>query len=253
MGHHISTICFVSLLSGLISACEALEGMRPEAREAGATIQTEALPATLRGRIVYRGEFRAPADPAVAANEGRHHAEANKSDRSLLVEKTGGLANATIEVVVPGAEPAIPSEPLTLVRVDENFEPRVLLVPAGAEVSFGNADECCNACFNLHAVKNPAVNRSVAPRTSFSAVFPLAETIAITDDVHPWSKAFLRVTNTRFAAVTGADGSFSFEGLPPGTYEVRIWHERMVLKRDRITLEPGQKADLEIELRRPGE
>lgn len=253
MGHQLSTIGFVSLLCVLTGACEALEGMSPEVREASATVEPAAAPATLRGSIVYRGAFRVPSDQAVAANEGRHHAEANKSDRSLLVDAHGGLANATIEVLVPGAEPAIPSEPLSLLRIDENFQPRVLLVPAGAEVSFGNSDECCNACFNLHAAKNPAVNRSVEPGASFSAVFPLAETIAITDDVHPWSKAFLRVTTSRFAAVTGTDGSFSFEGLPPGSYEVRVWHERMVLKRDRITLEPGQTRDLEIELRRPGE
>ncbi len=39
-----------------------------------------------------------------------------------------------------------------------------------------------------------------------------------------------------FFAVTAADGSFSFKGVPPGTYTIEAWHERFGTRTAKITL-----------------
>ena len=44
-------------------------------------------------------------------------------------------------------------------------------------------------------------------------------------DVHPWMGAYLHVVEHPFFAVSGPDGSFEIRGLPPGEYEVSVWHE----------------------------
>ncbi len=49
-------------------------------------------------------------------------------------------------------------------------------------------------------------------------------------DVHPWMSSYMGVLNHPFFAVSGADGSFSIDGLPAGDYEVEAWHEELGAK-----------------------
>ena len=49
--------------------------------------------------------------------------------------------------------------------------------------------------------------------------------VAFKCDVHPWMGAFVHVVEHPFFAVTGQDGSFEIQGLPPGEYELSVWHE----------------------------
>jgi hypothetical protein len=38
------------------------------------------------------------------------------------------------------------------------------------------------------------------------------------------------------AAVSGADGSFEIRGVPPGTYTVSAWHEKLGEKTAQVTV-----------------
>ena len=42
---------------------------------------------------------------------------------------------------------------------------------------------------------------------------------------HPWMSGYILLTPHPYAAVTGEDGSFVIEQVPPGTYEIVMWHE----------------------------
>ena len=46
-------------------------------------------------------------------------------------------------------------------------------------------------------------------------------------DVHGWMNAYVGVVDHPFFAVTDKDGKFSFKGLPPGTYTIEAWHEKL--------------------------
>src|SRR2546430_15789810 len=45
-------------------------------------------------------------------------------------------------------------------------------------------------------------------------------------NVHGWMHAWLGVLPHSFYGVSGADGSFSIKGLPPGTYTIEAWQEK---------------------------
>jgi hypothetical protein len=51
--------------------------------------------------------------------------------------------------------------------------------------------------------------------------------------------AFIGIVDHPFYAVTGADGSFSLKGLPPGTYTVEAVHEKLGKQTQTVTI--GEK------------
>ncbi|MEO6924192.1 MAG: carboxypeptidase regulatory-like domain-containing protein, partial [Bryocella sp.] len=44
---------------------------------------------------------------------------------------------------------------------------------------------------------------------------------------HPWMSAFMNIAPSPYFAVTGKDGKFKIEGLPPGTYTLAAVHEKL--------------------------
>ncbi len=58
-------------------------------------------------------------------------------------------------------------------------------------------------------------------------------------DVHGWMNAYAGVLDHPYFAVTGADGRFELKSLPPGTYTVEAWHERLGTTSERVTLGPN--------------
>jgi hypothetical protein len=61
--------------------------------------------------------------------------------------------------------------------------------------------------------------------------------------------SMLFVGDTPYCALTKDDGSFRIQGLPPGTYKVKLWHE--VLGRaeaEVVVKEDGASAPLEVKM-----
>jgi hypothetical protein len=43
--------------------------------------------------------------------------------------------------------------------------------------------------------------------------------------------AYILVSNNPYVGVTGEHGEFLIDGVPPGTYPIKMWHEGVQLKR----------------------
>ena len=59
--------------------------------------------------------------------------------------------------------------------------------------------------------------------------------------------AYVGVLDHPHWAVTGADGSFSIGLLPPGTYEVEIWHEKAGVQIQTVTVGDKETKDIAVE------
>src|SRR5439155_1470216 len=55
-------------------------------------------------------------------------------------------------------------------------------------------------------------------------------------DVHGGMNAYAGVMSHPFFATTGDDGTFTIKGLPPGTYKLAAWHEKLGKQTADVTL-----------------
>ena len=71
-------------------------------------------------------------------------------------------------------------------------------------------------------------------------------------DVHPWMTGFVYASETPYAAVTGKDGAFRLDGVPPGTYTLHVWHEVLGAKDAGVTVPPKGAANVSVALSNHG-
>ena len=53
--------------------------------------------------------------------------------------------------------------------------------------------------------------------------------VVVRDADHAWPTAYLAVFDHPYFAVTTPNGAFRIEGVPPGRYRLKVWHERAKL------------------------
>ena len=63
-------------------------------------------------------------------------------------------------------------------------------------------------------------------------------------DVHGWMNAYVGVLDHPYFMTTGKDGSFELKGLPPGTYTIEAWHEKLGPMTQSVTI--GAKETKEV-------
>jgi plastocyanin len=119
-------------------------------------------------------------------------------------------------------------------QIDYRFVPRVLVVVAGAEVGFQNGDSELHNIHTFAGVReanrggrgaNRMFNRSQLPGSTFTQTFEQPESILVRCDIHSQMIAHILVLPNVFYAMPAEDGSYSLSGVPPGSYELTVWHE----------------------------
>jgi hypothetical protein len=61
-------------------------------------------------------------------------------------------------------------------------------------------------------------------------------------DAHPWTHAWIAVFDQPYFAMTGRDGAFSIDSIPPGRYQLRLWHPRLGNADESVIIEAGKAA-----------
>ena len=127
----------------------------------------------------------------------------------------------------------------------------MLLVPAGATVDIKNSDGILH---NLHTYSsaNPPFN---AAQPKFKPLIQKKldepEFIKLTCDVHGWMKSWVVVHDHPYYALTDASGAFQIAEVPPGAYEIAVWHEQLGEKSGQVTVATGQPASFSATLTAP--
>ncbi|MBI4540555.1 MAG: hypothetical protein HY704_13725 [Gemmatimonadetes bacterium] len=110
-----------------------------------------------------------------------------------------------------------------LVQQDTLFRPSILLVPVGTTVGFPNRDPFFHNVFSYSNPRRFDLGRY--PQGESKAVrFDAPGIVKVYCEVHKWMRAAIVVVENPHYAVVGADGTFSMPDVPPGRYELVVWH-----------------------------
>jgi plastocyanin len=164
----------------------------------------------------------------------------------VVVGEDGGLGNAFVYIKsgLEGRKFPVPTEPVVLNQQGCLYHPHVMGIQVGQPLEVVNSDETLH---NIHAMpkNNKEFNigqpvKGLKTDKKFTAVEVM---VPFKCDVHKWMNSYAGVLDHPFYAVTGPDGNFSLDGVPPGDYVVEVWHERLGTKEMNVTV--AEKATAE--------
>ena len=104
------------------------------------------------------------------------------------------------------------------------FVPHVLVVPVGTRVSFRNDDPIFHNIFSL-SKPNEFDTGLYKQGATYTETFRHPGAVQLLCNIHASMFGFVFVVDTPYYAQAEASGAFNIKGVPPGEYELQVWHE----------------------------
>jgi len=198
------------------------------------------------GRVVFQGTAR-PARPIQVTKDSAVCGAVAHTDESLVVGPDGGVRYAVVSIgPIARGKPWPAAAGPSLDQHSCWFIPHVQVIPAGATLDVVNSDGILH---NIHTYpkNNPPANMAQPKfKKTLQLPFQAPDVVKVNCDVHSWMSAWIVVAAHPYYAVTDGHGGFSLEGVPPGTYTLRAWHETLGTREQPITVAPGGAAEATI-------
>ncbi len=198
---------------------------------------------SVTGRVSAAGKTLAPIrvtfDQKVCGNQ--------LPDEAVVTDAQGHLANAVVILTGLKARGAAAD---TLVTNEKcRFVPRVQMARPNANIKTTSHDPMLHTTNAANEGGKTLFNVALPfPGITITKPIGAAGVVRLTCNTHPWMRGFVVVTD-EVAAVTGADGRFSLADVPPGTYQLRVWHEALKGAPRRITVVSGKAADVTLQMK----
>lgn len=253
----LRVLCSAACLAVLAAACgsEVTDKQAQPAAAAGKKVDA-ATAGSITGQVKFDGTVPA-ADIIRMGGDKKCVPDAGPNPQSdaLLVSADKGVQNAFVWVK-DGLDPAYtfdaPTTPATLDQKGCLYTPRVLGVRVGQAIEIVNSDPTMH---NVHAL--PMANREFnhgqpKQNTRLSEVFTTPEVmVRFKCDVHSWMAAWVGVVPHPYFAVTDDKGEFKLPGLPPGSYTLEAWHEKLGKQTAQVSIAPNQAQPVSITFTTP--
>ena len=205
---------------------------------------------SISGLIRYIGKRPLPKEIDMSGDSAcvqAHHG--NALDESLVVSSQGGLANAFV-YVKSGLEGQTFATPSTPVAIDQNgcwFRPRVLGIQTNQALQITNSDPVTHSTHPMAQIDREWNQSQGAGEPPLARKFARLEVmIHVKCNIHGWTQAFIGVVDNPYFTVFGEDGSYRIGNLPPGTYTVAIWQEKLGTQEQQVRVAPHSNTQADV-------
>lgn len=143
----------------------------------------------------------------------------------------------------------LPQEPAVMDQKKLTFVPHVLPILVGTTVNFTNLD---NELHNVRAVqeKRTIFNVGMPPGVDpVPKTFRREGVVTLLCSKHQEMSAYIVVLQNPLFALTNEEGKFTIESVPPGSYTVKAWYERLKPQSQEVEVTEGGGVRVDFQLR----
>jgi plastocyanin len=213
------------------------------------TPETVASPGSVSGTITLTGGARTDTLPVTVDQP-----VCGKSVDGPVTATAKGLSNSVVWIAdIPKGKPVTEFKRIDLSSEDCVLDPRVQAAVVGTTVNVTNADKLLHKLiFTPIGTHDTLTTMPFFNTGQVVASERLAKSpgiVEVTCALHPWTRAYIAVFDHPYFAVTGDDGKFTIDSLPPGTYKMMVWHEGAAQPvAQQIQVAPNGSAKVDVAL-----
>ena len=199
--------------------------------------------ATIRGAVKIDGAL--PKLPPLSITKYKEICK-DVPNESLSVGPGQGVRFAVITLEGVSKGKAVEKETVhELDNIKCRFAPHVQAASIGQFVLLKNSDPILHTAHALFTNDQPQFNLGLYPGRTSRKPLIAAGLVKIRCEVHPWMAAYIMVTEHPYHAVSDLYGEYEIRDIPPGVYQLKVWHESLGTQEKRIEVKPAgsQKVD----------
>lgn len=145
----------------------------------------------------------------------------------------------------------VPEKNPVMNQKELKFLPKVLPIVVGSTVDFLNSDDVLHNVFSPDPCANK-FNLGTWKKGEIRSVrYDKIECVSVLlCNVHPEMEAYVIVLQNPFFAITNEEGEFIIENVPPGTYNLKVWNEKLEAIAKQITVGEAGEVFVNFYLKR---
>ncbi|KAA0244594.1 MAG: hypothetical protein DYG83_14330 [Candidatus Brocadia sp. AMX2] len=143
-----------------------------------------------------------------------------------------------------------PSEHAIVDQLNLTYVPRVVAMQKGTTVDFPNSDAVRHNVFSPPTAALQFNLGTYPTGVVKEVLFDVVGETPLLCNVHSEMAGFAVSFENPYFAMTDKDGNYTIEGVPPGKYVVKTWHEKLKELSQEVTVEAGKAATANFDLKR---
>lgn len=196
---------------------------------------------TITGRVQARSVTESSGGEAGGAYGSRKYKFLEKVDYS-------SLRDFVVYIDQVEAAPSSPPPKAVVTQRDGAFVPHVLPIVAGTVVDWPNADDVFHNVFCMSESTPFDLGLYKQGEPGKRVVFPKTGKMEVFCSIHAKMSCIVLVLPNPWFAVVSERGMYAIANVPPGTYKLRAWHERLPSKVREIVVPAAGSVEVDFVL-----